>query len=143
MKYPFIKMNILQYVATKGELTGYSFMQYCKKRGIPVSNGTIYPHLKDLESGGLLECTIDGKRKVYRLTDYGKEWIINSTNASIPTILKHSFFRLNRSFDMVKWDNSEEVKLLIAEVEGIHTELEEYILSLEKEEEVMDDMLVE
>ena len=135
MKYPFIKMNLLLYLMEYGEMTGYSFMKYCKQRGLPISNGTIYPHLKDLESGGLIEGEVDGKRKVYKLTPYGKEWIENSTNGTMPERLKRSYMHLFRSFDMTKWDNLMELNTLLRELEHFQQALTNYIQVLEKQNE--------
>lgn len=130
MKYPFVKINILQYLVSNGELTGYSFIKYCENNGISVSNGTIYPHLKELENAGLIESTVDGKRKVYQLTDSGENWVKNSTNASMPSVLSHSFVRLYRSIDLVKWEDAEDVKKLAAMLEQTKRTLDEYVITL-------------
>lgn len=135
MKYPFIKMNIMQYIASNGYMTGYSFIQYCKSRGIPVSNGTIYPHLKELEASGIIECEVDGKRKVYRLTPFGDEWIKNSTNASMPTVLKHLMLRVNRDFDLIVWEDAESIRDFIPDLLDMKDELIRYANKLEAEKE--------
>lgn len=135
MKYPFVKMNILQYLVKEGEVTGYSFMQYCKKSGIPVSNGTIYPHLKDLEQGGLIKSTVDGKRKKYTLTEYGEQWIQNSTNASMPANISRTFIKLFREIDLAKWENPQSIESLICIVEEMKEALTEHQYTLENRKE--------
>lgn len=139
MKYPFVKMNLLQYIATYGELTGYSFMQYCKECGIPVSNGTIYPHLKELERCGLIQSEVDGKRKRYTLTEYGTDWIKNSTNASMPASLGRQFVKLYRGIDLTHWEQEEDIEKLLFLVKEIKEALKQYKNSLKDKKKKEDE----
>ena len=99
-----------------------------------VSNGSVYPHLKALEEGGIIFSKQDGKRKVYKLTPFGEEWIKNSTNASIPKILGHSFLKLTRKFDLVDWKDREDIKELILNLDYMKSDLEKYLHTLEENE---------
>lgn len=44
-----------------------------KRRGTRPNPGTLYPALRELEKNGLVESRIDGKKRVYRLTEEGRE----------------------------------------------------------------------
>ena len=56
-----------------------------KRRGDTPTAGTIYPALKDLTSHGIIESKVEGKQKIYSLTQEGKnalhqchEWFVNA-----------------------------------------------------------------
>jgi DNA-binding PadR family transcriptional regulator len=44
-----------------------------RRRGNKPNPGTLYPALKELEINGLVEAKREGRRKVYQLTESGKE----------------------------------------------------------------------
>ena len=44
-----------------------------KRRGTRPNPGTLYPALRELEKNGLVESRIDGKKRVYQLTEAGRE----------------------------------------------------------------------
>ncbi|MDN5341341.1 PadR family transcriptional regulator [Oceanotoga sp. DSM 15011] len=73
-KLPFLKFLMIQYLIENGEITGYSFIKFCKRKDIPVSSGTVYPHLKTLSDNGIIDFKIYKNKKIYSFTDYGKEY---------------------------------------------------------------------
>lgn len=72
-KKGIISMLIIKFLS-EGPSTGYQLMKRIEEvLGRRPSSGTIYPALKSLERGGLIESTRDGKRVRYRLTTLGAE----------------------------------------------------------------------
>lgn len=136
MKFPFIKMNILQYIFTKGELTGYSFMRDCRERGIKVSSGTIYPHLKELEEMGVITHKQDGKRKVYTTTEKGKEWIKKMSLNDTPEILQGSLSRFYNVMTVTVWNDIESLYKLKSSLEHFEKSLNEYINIVKNKEDI-------
>jgi len=61
------KMRILKELA-KEPLHGYALS---KRLGVTISS--IYEHLSELEREGLIIFEVEGRRKVYRLTNKGEE----------------------------------------------------------------------
>ncbi len=56
------------------EATGYELIKRIStKITKKPSPGSVYPILKELASNGILECREEGSRKVYRLSEKGKE----------------------------------------------------------------------
>ena len=49
-----------------------------KRRGTRPNPGTLYPALRELEKNGLGESRIDGKKRVYHLTEEGREGAIKA-----------------------------------------------------------------
>lgn len=96
----FLKAIIIKFIADKGKATGYEFMKYCKAKGLDVSPGTIYPHLRDLQSKGYLTVEEEGRRKFYRLTEEGKR--IVETIRKSKEELEEIFKRLGFSVDQEK-----------------------------------------
>lgn len=135
MKFPFIKMNILQYMCSYGELTGYSFMRYCREKGIKVSSGTIYPHLKELEELGIISFRQDGKRKVYTITEEGQEFIKKLSTNDTPQMLYSSVTRFYNVLTMTIWNDIESLKELKKSVKIFENTLDEYIDIIENKEE--------
>ncbi|HIT73900.1 hypothetical protein B5E58_03585 [Tyzzerella sp. An114] len=135
MKFPFIKMNILQYMCSYGELTGYSFMRYCREKGIKVSSGTIYPHLKELEELGIISFRQDGKRKVYTITEKGQEFIEKLSTNDTPQMLYSSVTRFYNVLTMTIWNDIESLKELKKSVKIFENTLDEYIDIIENKEE--------
>lgn len=135
MKFPFIKMNILQYMCSYGELTGYSFMRYCRDKGIKVSSGTIYPHLKELEELGIISFRQDGKRKVYTITEEGQEFIKKLSTNDTPQMLYSSVTRFYNVLTMTIWNDVESLKKLKKSVKIFENTLDEYIDIIENKEE--------
>jgi len=73
IKSSFLKLMILQYIRKHDKLTGYEFMKFCREKGLRVSPGTIYPHLKDLSDRKILTVVNEGRKKYYILTEKGKK----------------------------------------------------------------------
>ena len=67
--FPHIKGLLLDYLSRHGEMTGYAFLRYCREEGMPVSNGTVYPHLKHLMDHGMLSARKEGQRVFYQISD--------------------------------------------------------------------------
>jgi DNA-binding PadR family transcriptional regulator len=70
----------------KGSLSGYDVMTFVHDRfRFLVSSGTIYSVLYSLERNGLISGASTQRKRVYRLTDKGKETIKGVMSASDET----------------------------------------------------------
>ncbi len=79
------KQLLLAHLWEAGEISGYDFVKRCQKRGIPVSNAAVYPYLHELETEGYVTAVDRGKRKVYALTEQGREQALQALgNGSLP-----------------------------------------------------------
>lgn len=136
-RYPFIKSMILNYLMTNNEVTGYEFITFCKKRGIPVSSGTVYPHLKDLTSQNILTFKEQNQKKIYSLTEQGRAKIEETSLGSIPEMVKQFFFRNISQAAHMDWQRIEDVERLLFGVQQTENYLKGYIKELkEKREEL-------
>jgi formylmethanofuran dehydrogenase subunit E len=58
----------------EGEKSGYGLMKYIEEHmGHKPSSGSIYPLLEQLKNDGLLALRVEGRKKVYSLTNKGKK----------------------------------------------------------------------
>ena len=135
MKFPFIKMNIIQYIYVNKEMTGYSFMKYCKERGINVSSGTIYPHLKELEDLGMITHRKDGKRKIYTITKDGKLWLEKLSKNDIPKILQGFVEKFYKSIFTTIWNDKDSILKLKNSLSELQKGIDNYIDYLDKKED--------
>ncbi|MFG1449915.1 MAG: PadR family transcriptional regulator [Thermoplasmataceae archaeon] len=71
-------------------LTLYKISKYLAKFNGPQSNGTISPILKNLVSEGYIKFSRLGPRKVYSLTEKGKQYV--STLQSLNEVLREKIF---------------------------------------------------
>lgn len=66
-------------ILSTGEASGYDIIKQCGEiLGKEPSSGTIYPTLKHLEDRGVVKSRKEGRRKLYSLTDKGREYIENT-----------------------------------------------------------------
>lgn len=116
-RYPFLKSMLINYLLEHGELTGYDFIKYSRSIGVTASPGSVYPHLKDLESEGIISHQLQGKRKVYTLTKSGTRQVSAWPVARVPTFLKISFFRSLGLAATINWSEPAEVETLVANLQ--------------------------
>ena len=72
-------------------MSGYDVMGYIhNKFGVLLSSGTIYAHLYALERDGLIKGISDRKKRIYELTDKGKQTLekVSNENKEILNTLK-------------------------------------------------------
>ena len=75
-------MDIIMLAELKnGSMSGYDVIGYIhNKFGVLLSSGTIYSHLYALERDGLISATMDRKKRIYELTEKGKQTLENVSN---------------------------------------------------------------
>ncbi len=88
--YPMLKMMLLNFLSEKKEITGYDFLKYAKEKGVPASAGTIYPQLADLLDKGFIEQKIEGRKKIYKLTQEGTKFVnqLRENTEMLKTMMK-------------------------------------------------------
>lgn len=133
-RYPFIKIMIFNYLLEREELTGYNFIKYCQEIGIPASSGTVYPHLKDLTSQGLLKYQKEEQKKIYSLTQKGKEKLESTSYTNIPTFVKNFFFKNISLAAHMDWKKAEDVERLLMSVQETQGQIERYWKELKRQE---------
>lgn len=78
-----VRLAILS-LLSEGPKHGYQLMKELAERSGGVyraSAGSVYPTLQQLEDEGLIECTQEVGRRVYRLTDAGRAELANDPDA--------------------------------------------------------------
>lgn len=72
----FMDILILRMLEKSNSTSGYSLIKYFHHRfHLLVSSGSVYSKLYSLERQGLLEGICDGRRRIYRLTEQGEEYL--------------------------------------------------------------------
>ncbi len=127
---PFIRMMILNYLLQNDELIGYGFIKYCRANGVLASPGNIYPHLKQLEDQRVIAYRVEGKKKVYSLTELGKRELALTGVSRVPEFLRNVFFRNMSLASTIDWSDSTDVEKLLNSVREAKDFLEKYVQDL-------------
>jgi DNA-binding PadR family transcriptional regulator len=86
----FLKLSILRIIAER-PMHGYALMKEIERiteHSWRPSPGSIYPALRDLEASGLITLNIQGRKRIYQITPYGRI-ILDQTIAHVHDALKH------------------------------------------------------
>jgi len=84
----FMDVIVLKELENRNTLYGYDVIASIYKRfHILVSSGTMYSLLYSMERDGLIEGIIEGRKRVYRLTEKGKEALENISESSDKIVL--------------------------------------------------------
>jgi DNA-binding PadR family transcriptional regulator len=128
---PFIGLMIIDYLMTNEELVGYEFIKYCKEIGMHASPGNVYPHLCHMKKKGIVDCKIDGKRKVYTLTEKGKKEImfLKGLDNNSSRFFMKEFFKFAFKIKQANFSSKEEVNVLINDIE----KMKKFLVSIIKE----------
>ena len=87
----FMDIAILVKMMKEGPLSGFDVISYFHSRfGLQVSPGTVYSSLYKMERDGLIESERVPKKRVYTVTEKGKERVNEALNATneINSLLK-------------------------------------------------------
>jgi DNA-binding PadR family transcriptional regulator len=120
--FPHIKGLLLDYLGRHGEVTGYAFLRYCRDEGMPVSNGTVYPHLKHLEDHGIIGARTEGRKKLYSLTGRGRAIVRLHENK--PPELRKSLIHFLHVLGAADWNRRENIEKLRGYLAAIDRELQ-------------------
>lgn len=126
-KFPFMRLMILNFLIKQDGLTGYDIIKYCRSNGIPASSGNVYPQLKTLEDTRFISCVEEGRRKLYRMTAYGREQVECTSIADAPEFLKSVFFKSMWLASRIDWKKREDLRMLLDNVGEISRFLTEYM----------------
>lgn len=126
----FIRMMILNYLLQNGELTGYGFIKFCRGSGVPASPGNVYPHLKELEDQRIIAFHVEGKKKIYALTERGHQEVADIGVSRVPEFLRNVFFRNISLASSIDWSKADEVAKLLNSVSEAKEFLEAYVEKL-------------
>ena len=87
----FLDTIILAELRNSSALSGYDIIEFIhKKFGILISSGTVYALLYSMERKGLIKSTLAQRKRVYALTDKGRETIyaISKSKEEIQRFMK-------------------------------------------------------
>lgn len=87
----FMDVIVLKELKNGNPISGYDMIALIQKRfHILVSSGTVYSLLYSMERNGLIEGMMTSRKRVYRLTEKGKETLENISDFSneIPLFIK-------------------------------------------------------
>ncbi len=147
MALPILKIMLFKFISENEKITGYDFLKFCKEKGIKASSGSVYPHLKEFESKGLITKIKQGRKNYYSLTKEGKEYSktmqdykdktkkiltklgveFEENNKQIPKELNDKFRLLYLKFHSTKWKNKKSVKNILEIIEDIEKMLRRQI----------------
>jgi len=119
--FPHVKGLLLDYLSSHGEMTGYTFLRYCEEEGMPVSNGTVYPHLKHLEDHGIISARTEGRKKLYALTGKGRA-IVRLHENKPPELRKNLIYFLHL-LGAADWNRCENLEKLLGFLSAMDREL--------------------
>jgi DNA-binding PadR family transcriptional regulator len=72
--YSFIDILVLKELERECIISGYGLITVIQRKfGITISSGTVYSTLYSLERVGLIKGTLDNRKRIYTLTEKGKE----------------------------------------------------------------------
>lgn len=63
------------FILSKGDLNSYQLSKILSTSDRRMSSGTLFPILKDLENEGFIFMRIEGGKKLYSLTEKGKQYV--------------------------------------------------------------------
>jgi DNA-binding PadR family transcriptional regulator len=87
----FMDIIVLEELQNGNPLSGYDVIALIHKRfHFLISSGTIYSLLYSMERNGLIKGMVNGKKRVYRLTEKGKGTLesISERGDEIPLLIK-------------------------------------------------------
>ena len=87
----FMDVIVLKELENRNTICGYDMIAFIYKRfHILVSSGTMYSLLYSMERDGLIEGIIEGRKRVYRLIEKGKERLedISESSDKIVSLMK-------------------------------------------------------
>jgi DNA-binding PadR family transcriptional regulator len=120
--FPHIKGLLLDYLSRHGEMTGYAFLRYCQEEGMPVSNGTVYPHLRHLVDHGVLSVRREGRKRLYTLTAKGSAIIRLHDNK--PAELRKYLIHFLHDFAAPDWNQPDRIERLRGYLAAMDRELQ-------------------
>ena len=131
-RQPFIRMMILNYLLKNETLTGYEFIKFCRENGVSASPGNVYPHLSELEVQKLVVYRVEGKRKIYSLTDSGMRELARMPVSRVPEFLRNVFFRNMSLASTINWADPSDVSKLLNNITEAKEFLEDYVRKLKQ-----------
>lgn len=116
---------VFEYLLREGELSGYTFMKYCRRLGIPVSSGMLYPCLRELKEKGMILERQEGRKKVYTLSNKGRAFVERvEGRRNVDQGFQEILFRFMYHLERVNWEKKEMVLLLSEDVRQMEAYLE-------------------
>ena len=110
-KLPKIKLLIMHHFIENDSLVGYSFRKALSDKGISISNGSLYPILKELEVEGYLISTFEGRKKVYSQTAKSKKAYDQIMHLT-PEDVSIYFMRLVKTMPTIDWYDKGDIALV-------------------------------
>jgi len=125
-RFSITRVMVMEYLRREKELSGYSFMKYCRKIGIPMSSGMLYPFLRELKAEGMIVERQEGRKKIYTLSEKG--WAVVEKvggRRHVDRTFQEIFLRFMYHLERVNWRKKETVLLLLEDVREMEAYLKE------------------
>ncbi|NSW76377.1 MAG: PadR family transcriptional regulator [Candidatus Atribacteria bacterium] len=124
-RFSITRVMVFEYLLREGELSGYAFMKYCRKIGIPVSSGMLYPCLRELKEKEMIIEKQDGRKKVYTLSEKGRAFVERARGKrSVDQGFQEMLFRFMYHLEKVDWKKKDTVSFLLEDVRRMEGYLE-------------------
>ncbi len=156
-KIPIIKNTILKFLEKNGEMTGYDLLKHCRENEISISPGSVYPQLKNMTRDGLIESKEQGRKKIYTLTESGKNEIetirqessdvlhtvgklrlvINCDCDSVPGEFKYGMREMLESLGDMDWKDMDTLRCFLGKLECVRNSIKKYIDNSERSGETV------
>jgi DNA-binding PadR family transcriptional regulator len=121
----FFKDLVLYAVAKLGKAYGYAIKKFIFQniRIYAPSSGILYPTLHELEKEGLLRSSIEGKKKVYMLTEKGYEHLATRIE-HVEKIVE----RINRAIEIMEYIGFKELLEILKKLWELEVEPPKHVL---------------
>src|SRR3989339_80318 len=118
--------GIIKTMLEEHKVIGYRFKLMLKKNNIEASNGAIFYNLKKFEEQGYVKGTIEGKTKVYVLTDLGKKEFSKNL-LLIPKNIEITMQELGSQMPFIDWYNHHDVIKFSQTIEKLNILLKKHV----------------
>ena len=128
-RFSITRVMVFEYLLRQKEISGYAFMKYCRRMGISVSSGTIYPCLRELKEREMVIERREGRKKVYVLSPKGGEILEKRFRGRkrLDQGFQELFFQFLYHLERVNWKRKETVSLLLGDVQQMEAYLEKIL----------------
>lgn len=127
-RFSVTRVMLFEYLLQQKKVSGYDFMKYCRRMGISISSGTVYPCLRELKEQGMVEEKEEGRKKVYVPTSRALEFAEKSgPRRKLDRGFKELFFKFLHHLERMDWKKRNMVSLLLEDIRGMERYLEEIL----------------
>jgi|GEM_PF-2660554 len=125
----FQKAMLIKELLEQEQIIGYRFIKKMSKKGIELSNGSIFYHLKHFHEKGYVTKEEQKKTTIYKLRKKGRD-ALSENIATIPKEIEHVFMLMASNIPSTNWNKIEDVNTFLDQIKHVETLVEERIREL-------------